>query len=201
MLIAAARWRNQPLFICAMAPLLLAVVRLAFVDTYTTATILFNQRFGMYLLAIAVVVILYEISRRAGHARLTSVASIAINALALAALTLEANDFFDRRLRGIHPAAEYHDLITARDFSFSALWMAYGAVLMAIGFTRRSSLLRWQALIVIAATVVKVFAYDVWGLDRVYRILSFIVLGVLLLAISFAYQRDWLRLRESSPQT
>jgi uncharacterized membrane protein len=31
-------------------------------------------------------------------------------------------------------------------------------------------------------------------LDRGYRIVSFIVLGVMLLAISFVYQRDWLQL-------
>ena len=36
------------------------------------------------------------------------------------------------------------------------------------------------------------FLYDVSELDRGYRIVSFIVLGVLLLAISFVYQRDWL---------
>jgi len=53
---------------------------------------------------------------------------------------------------------------------------------------------RWQALVLIAVTTVKVFIYDVGQLDRVYRILSFIVLGVLLLAISFVYQRDLLRL-------
>jgi uncharacterized membrane protein len=39
-----------------------------------------------------------------------------------------------------------------------------------------------------------VFVYDVAELDRGYRIVSFIVLGVLLLAISFVYQRDWLQL-------
>jgi uncharacterized membrane protein len=41
---------------------------------------------------------------------------------------------------------------------------------------------------------VKVFVYDVSQLDRAYRIVSFIVLGALLLAISFVYQRDWLKL-------
>jgi len=48
--------------------------------------------------------------------------------------------------------------------------------------------------VLIAATIVKVFIYDVSELDRAYRILSFIVLGVLLLAISFVYQRNWLQL-------
>jgi hypothetical protein len=45
-----------------------------------------------------------------------------------------------------------------------------------------------------AFTIGKVFLYDVSELDRGYRIVSFIVLGVLLLAISFMYQRDWLKL-------
>jgi uncharacterized membrane protein len=72
--------------------------------------------------------------------------------------------------------------------------MAYGAMLMVVGFLRRSAFVRWQALLLIAVTIAKVFIYDVSQLDRGYRIVSFIVLGVLLLAISFVYQRDWLQL-------
>jgi uncharacterized membrane protein len=67
-------------------------------------------------------------------------------------------------------------------------------MLMIVGFLRRSAFVRWQALLLIAVTVGKVFIYDVSELDRGYRIVSFIVLGVLLLAISFVYQRDWLQL-------
>ena len=69
----------------------------------------------------------------------------------------------------------------------------YGALLMVVGFWRRSAFVRWQALALIAFTIGKVFLYDVSELDRGYRIVSFIVLGVLLLAISFMYQRDWLK--------
>jgi len=46
-------------------------------------------------------------------------------------------------------------------------------------------------------TVAKVFFYDLSALERVYRILSFIALGVLLLAISFAYQRKWFNASET----
>jgi uncharacterized membrane protein len=67
-------------------------------------------------------------------------------------------------------------------------------MLMAVGFLRRAAFVRWQALLLIALTIGKVFVYDVSQLDRGYRIVSFIVLGALLLAISFVYQRDWLRL-------
>jgi uncharacterized membrane protein len=73
-------------------------------------------------------------------------------------------------------------------------WFAEAAGLMMIGFWRRSSFVRWQALVLIAVTIMKVFAYDIWRLELGYRIVSFIVLGMLLLAVSFIYQRDWLRL-------
>ena len=48
-------------------------------------------------------------------------------------------------------------LIVLRSFSYSAMIMFYGAGLMWLGFARRSALLRWQAILLIAATVIKVF--------------------------------------------
>jgi uncharacterized membrane protein len=72
--------------------------------------------------------------------------------------------------------------------------MLYGAMLMILGFIRRSADLRWMALIVIALTIAKVFLYDISELDRAYRVVSFIVLGVLLLGISFMYQRGWIQM-------
>ena len=65
---------------------------------------------------------------------------------------------------------------------------------MVFGFFKQTAFVRWQALVLIAVTIVKVFIYDVHQLDKGYRILSFIALGVVLLAISFIYQRDWLKL-------
>ena len=69
-------------------------------------------------------------------------------------------------------------------------------MLMTIGFRRRQPYLRWLALALIGITIAKVFLYDIRELERAYRILSFIGLGVLLLAISFAYQRKWLSVPE-----
>ena len=82
----------------------------------------------------------------------------------------------------------YNTLAIARDFAYSALWMSYGAALMFVGFWKKSAFLRYQALILIALTAGKVFLYDTSSLDRGYRILSFIALGLVLLATSFLYQ-------------
>jgi len=64
-----------------------------------------------------------------------------------------------------------------------------------VGFWRRSAFLRWQGLVLLAVSVGKVFLVDMSALSQGYRILSFLGLGALLLAVSFVYQRDWLNLR------
>src|SRR5206468_9459780 len=111
--------------------------------------------------------------------RALAIVIVTMNVLALSGLTHEITDAWHRQML----------LTIARDFAYSALWMAYGAGLMLVGFWKKSRFLRWQALILIVVTTGKVFVYDTEALDRGYRILSFIGLGLLLLATSFLYQR------------
>jgi uncharacterized membrane protein len=128
------------------------------------------------------------------------IAVVGVNLLALIALTLEASDYFDRQILTGRNVAFYRQINLERDFSYSAIWLVYGAVLMTIGFRRRSAFVRWQSLILIAFTICKVFLYDVSQLGGSYRIVSFIALGAVLLGISFIYQRDWLGLSLHSPE-
>ena len=76
--------------------------------------------------------------------------------------------------------------------------MVFGAILLGVGFWRRTAFLRWQALLLLAVTIIKVFLFDMSALSQGYRILSFLGLGVLLFAVSYVYQRDWLKLRVSN---
>jgi uncharacterized membrane protein len=80
--------------------------------------------------------------------------------------------------------------------AISAFLMLYGAALLAAGFFRRSAFLRWQALVLLVFTIFKTFLYDMRNLSQGYRVCSILGLGALLMAISFAYQKDWLHLRE-----
>jgi uncharacterized membrane protein len=200
------RVKSEVLNIFALAALALGVVRLLAIDNFSTTQLILNMRMATYTVAVAVLgAVAYYASRRADDAERTvaAVAVIALNALALIALSHEVADYFAREMtvprliRGQWTptySMDWRRVEIERDFTYSALWMAYGAMLMVIGFLRRSAFVRWQALLLVAATTVKVFVYDVSQLDRGYRIVSFIFLGVLLLAISFVYQRDWLQL-------
>jgi uncharacterized membrane protein len=184
--------------------LALGIIRLLFFDQIRADMLVFNIRFATYAVAIAILGGIAVLGKR--HASQTEaifleIAGVGVNALALIALTLEASDYFDRQMvsRG-SLAAAYAQMNLARDFSYSAIWLVYGAVLMAVGFRRRSALVRWQSLILIAFTICKVFLYDVSQLGGSYRIVSFIALGAVLLGISFIYQRDWLGLSHHAPE-
>jgi len=189
----------------ALGALVLGVTRLLAIDNFHTTELVFNLRMATFAVAVAVLgaVAWFGAKREDETARtISAVAVVALNVLALIALSREVSDYYLRQMAGVRSTGrqwrgaylDYHNLEIARDFTYSALWMAYGAMLMIVGFLRRSAFVRWQALILIAVTIVKVFVYDVSQLDRAYRIVSFIVLGALLLAISFVYQRDWLKL-------
>ncbi len=86
-----------------------------------------------------------------------------------------------------------------RSLAISGFLMLYGAGLLVAGFRARSAFTRWQGLGLLVLTILKVFLYDVSGLSAGYRVASFLGLGVLLLAVSFAYQKNWLGLRASGP--
>src|SRR3954469_16460150 len=193
----------------ALSALVLGVTRLLVIDNFHSEQLIFNLRMATYAVAVAVLggVAWFGAKRTDDTARVVgALAIVSLNVLALRALSLEVSDHYLRQMASVRTPfnqwrgayLDYRNLEIARDFTYSALWMAYGAMLMIIGFLRRSAFVRWQALILVAVTIVKVFVYDVSQLDRAYRIVSFIVLGALLLAISFAYQRDWLKLSAKS---
>jgi len=202
----ADRIESELLNVFALAALALGVARLLVIDNFEVTRLIFNMRMATYAIAVAVLsAVAWYASRRSDEAgrMVAAVAVVALNVVALIALSREVADYYDRQMSAIRPAygrwtraygRDWSRIRIERDFTYSALWMAYGAMLMVVGFLRRAPLVRWQALLLIAATIVKVFIYDVAQLDRGYRIVSFIVLGVLLLAISFVYQHDWLQL-------
>jgi len=201
----ADRVHSELLNAFAVAALALGVGRLLVIDNFYVTRPIFNTRMATYAVALAVLgaVAWYGSRRKDDTGRMAAAISvIALNVLAVIALSREVADYYAQQMVHVGPygqwspadSVNWRHVQIARGFTYSALWMFYGALLMIVGFWRRSAFVRWQALVLIAFTIGKVFLYDVSELDRGYRILSFIVLGVLLLAISFVYQRDWLRL-------
>lgn len=77
----------------------------------------------------------------------------------------------------------------ARDLSLSIAWAIYAIALLFIGMARKSGLLRWVSLILLLATIGKLFLVDLTDLRGLYRVGSFLGLALSLLAVSWLYQR------------
>jgi uncharacterized membrane protein len=74
-------------------------------------------------------------------------------------------------------------------YTYSAVLLAYGVVLLLVGILLRSQPARLASAAVIILTVGKVFLFDLAGLTGIYRALSFIGLGLVLVGIGYLYQR------------
>jgi uncharacterized membrane protein len=71
----------------------------------------------------------------------------------------------------------------------SVLWTLYAAAVLAWGFIRRSAPLRYGALGLLGLTIFKVFVVDLASVKTLYRMLSFLLLGIVLLLVGLLYQK------------
>jgi hypothetical protein len=84
-----------------------------------------------------------------------------------------------------------HHLLSpiAGGFLLTICWSLYAFVVLGLGFILRERTYRLLGLMILGTAVARVFLVDVWQLETIYRILSFLVLGAVLLIIGFLYNR------------
>lgn len=78
----------------------------------------------------------------------------------------------------------------------SVAWTLYAVMLLLWGIIAKSSLARTLAIALFGIVVFKVFLYDTVSLNDLYRFVSFISLGVILLVAGFLYYRYKDRIRQ-----
>ncbi|MEO2199151.1 MAG: DUF2339 domain-containing protein [bacterium] len=123
---------------------------------------------------------------RQAHPVAVATAVVTANVLMLVTLSTEIYTFWELRATGPRFGSNA-ELIW--QMMLSATWGAYATALTAAGFKRRYAPIRYLAIAVFGVTVVKVFTVDLSQLDSIYRILSSIALGLLLMGASYLYQR------------
>ncbi len=106
--------------------------------------------------------------------------------LALFALTLETFHFF--RHTQWPSASNWHH---AGHVAISVVWSLYAAGWLAAGVSARQATSRWLSLCLFGLALAKLFAYDLrlLKLGSLHRMISFGVLGLILLGVAFLYGR------------
>jgi uncharacterized membrane protein len=171
------------------AALLAVVIGLLLMESGPTERLFLNQRFASFAVtAIALAMCTYWARWRqeaigSDERVLFDGAGVAANVVAVWGLSVEIWQFLGRQQWDLEPRL-------LRQMGLSLLWAIVASLLILVGVRRSSKALRWQGLVLLFATVVKVFLLDLSFLERAYRITSFLVLGLVLLAVSFWYQKS-----------
>ncbi|MEI6137858.1 MAG: DUF2339 domain-containing protein [Mariniphaga sp.] len=71
----------------------------------------------------------------------------------------------------------------------SILWGVYALLLISLGIWKQKKHLRIGAIVLFGLTLIKLFFYDISQLDTISKTIVFVSLGVLLLIISFLYNK------------
>lgn len=85
--------------------------------------------------------------------------------------------------------SELLNIHVAYKTGITVLWSSYAFVLMLYGILNRQKILRILALILLGITIIKVFTFDISHLSTPAKTGIFILLGMVLLIISFLYNR------------
>ena len=112
---------------------------------------------------------------RADVRRTGAFAGAMVLALLFVYLTLEMNTLL------------YHFVPGFRGGGVSILWSLFALGMIIGGIRHASRALRYAGLLLFAVVVAKIFFSDLAGLEPVYRVIAFLVLGILLVSGSFVY--------------
>jgi uncharacterized membrane protein len=122
------------------------------------------------------------VARRTRPMPYRMVAAASSVVLTLAWLTLEI-------MRLFHGPELIGPVSDAEGYTFSAVWLAVGVVLLFIALPLDSKPTRLASAAIVGISTIKVFVFDMAGLAGIWRPLSFIGLGLVLIGIGYLYQR------------
>jgi len=84
----------------------------------------------------------------------------------------------------------------ASGFYLTASWSLLALAMFTCGIMLRERVYRWLGLGILACALGRVVVFDVWKLETLYRILSFMALGIVLLVLGFIYNKYQEKIRE-----
>jgi uncharacterized membrane protein len=178
----------------------LAAVRMldGYFDTPAGFVALFNMRAATTAFVVATAYALARLfagspSALADGGRLRAALHAAASILTMIWITAEVRSYWEVRYTASQAFLYEH-------LNLSLAWALYGAWMIVLGMRRSYAPDRYIGITVLGITVMKVFFLDLWELGGIYRVIGFLAFGVLLVAVSYLYQRRRGGGRPVSPQ-
>jgi hypothetical protein len=83
----------------------------------------------------------------------------------------------------------YQGSKAAYKLGLTTLWGIYSFILIAWGIFKGNRIMRISAISLFGITLIKLVTFDTWNLSTGYKIIAYLLLGVILLIVAFLYQK------------
>lgn len=138
--------------------------------------------FAVYVIG----VLLFKLVNKANNNQQNGLAMLNIGVLVFTILYMLSADL---DTIGILITKSQSALLQTQRTGYAILWGLSSFLLMVIGMRKKVKILRILSLVLFAITIFKLFIFDIRDISEAGKIIAFILLGVLLLIISFMYQK------------
>ncbi len=154
-----------------------------FTEEPVPGSIVFNALLLAYLAPVILIGLIAARLGAIGWEKLKPAAGVLALVLAFTYVTLQTKLIFQGKIM------QPESLTIAESYAYSGVWLAFALGLFVAGIRLGRKVVRMAGLTVMALVVLKVFAWDMSNLEGLYRIASFIGLGLCLVGIGWLYQR------------
>jgi uncharacterized membrane protein len=144
---------------------------------------MFNPLLAAFGVPAALLAIYAIVKRRQGLIMRGAIAGAAATLFSFLNVTLEVRRTFHA------PNLASGEIASIEAWAYTAVWVAFAGALLALGLMRRKPSLRYASLAVLLAAIIKAFGFDMSALTGVLRALSYLGLGVAVIAVALVYQR------------
>ncbi|MGE5392571.1 MAG: DUF2339 domain-containing protein [Candidatus Saccharibacteria bacterium] len=199
--IIALSGRQRPLRVLAYATFALTGFRLLLFDSQLPALVQFTPFFNFRALAFGITALLAGVL-----AYLTRDSSdiepkekswvgpiffFCISLIVLWSVSLEVLDYYSVRIGQLAAGetARINSLTYTKNAMLSVVWAVYAIAILAIGLVFKSRSARLFSVLLFGLVIFKVFLYDPANLNNLYRFVSFLSLGLILLLTGYLYNR------------
>jgi uncharacterized membrane protein len=146
-----------------------------------------NMQTGSYLLlaaVFAITAIWYDRSKDSNVKASAPFCHVAWASLLFIWLSIEVNLYFQLQV-----TSSISLQFNLQQLVMSITWLAYSLILFGLGYMRQIQLFRLIAMVLFGLSILKIFLFDFSALGTLYRIGSFVCLGIILLFVSYLYQK------------
>ena len=193
--IGRVRIKGTPILkICTYGLLILAALQVLLVQVFINGPLqygadsigrlpLFNLLLLAYLIPAAFALAVVPVFLKDDFRRRANFAGISGLFLLFVYVTLEIKHWFQSEY------LKWPFVSDAENYAISTGWLVFALALLGAGILLNKAALRYGSLAVLLITVLKVFLFDLAGITGLFRVASFLGLGLTLVGIGYIYQR------------